>query len=53
MIDETYSCEGQMNFDECLKEMDAYKWETGQYMNLPETEECENGRQSKILLHET
>lgn len=37
-----YSCEGQMNFEECLKEIEKYKWETGQYMNLPETEEIEN-----------
>ena len=37
-----YSCENQMNFEECLKEIDRYKWETGQYMNLPETEESEN-----------
>lgn len=34
-----YSCDNQMNFDECLKEMEKYKWETGQYINLPETEE--------------
>lgn len=34
-----YSCDNQMNFDECLKEMENYKWQTGQYMNLPETEE--------------
>lgn len=39
-----YSCEGQMNFDECLQEIENYKWETGQYMNLPviEQEEKEN-----------
>ncbi len=39
-----YSCEGQMNFDECLQEIENYKWETGQYMNLPvaEQEETEN-----------
>lgn len=37
-----YECENQMNFDECLKEMDRYKWETGQYINLPETEEYIN-----------
>ncbi len=40
-----YSCENQMSFDECLKEIEKYKWETGQYMNLPETEESENGNQ--------
>lgn len=34
-----YSCDNQMNFDECLKEMENYKWETGQYINLPEMEE--------------
>lgn len=37
-----YFCDGQMSFDECLREMDAYKWETGQYMNLPETEDFKN-----------
>ena len=39
-----YSCEGQMTFDECLQEIENYKWETGQYMNLPviEQEEKEN-----------
>lgn len=51
MIDDTYSCEGQMNFEECLREMDAYKWQTGQYMNLPETGDFEsdedNGLHSK------
>ena len=34
-----YFCDNQMTFDECLKEIERYKWETGQYMNLPETEE--------------
>ena len=34
-----YECEGQMNIEECLKELEEYKWQTGQYMNLPETEE--------------
>ena len=38
MIEEEYSCDGQMTFDECLREMETYKWKTGQYMNLPETE---------------
>lgn len=38
-----YYCENQMTFDECLKEMEQYKWETGQYMNLPETEELKDG----------
>lgn len=37
-----YFCDNQMTFDECLKEIERYKWETGQYMNLPETEEKEN-----------
>lgn len=37
-----YFREGQMNFEECLREMDAYKWDTGQYMNLPETEDFDN-----------
>ena len=36
-----YSCEGQMTFDECLKEIEEYKWQTGQYMNLPEQPEQE------------
>lgn len=35
-----YACENQMSFDECLKEMERYKWETGQYMNLPEPEDA-------------
>lgn len=37
-----YSCDNQMTFEECLQEMDFYKWETGQYMNLPETEDLHN-----------
>ena len=41
-----YSCEGQMNFEECLKEIELYKWESGYYMNLPEEmEETENEHQ--------
>ena len=39
MIEFDYECDHQMTFDECLKEIDRYKWETGQYMNLPITEE--------------
>jgi hypothetical protein len=39
---ENYFCDGQMSFDECLREMEDYKWKTGQYMNLPETEENMN-----------
>ena len=31
-----------MTFDECLKEMEQYKWDTGQYMNLPEVPEQED-----------
>lgn len=34
-----YSCDNQMSFEECLKEVELYKWQTGQYMPLPETEE--------------
>ena len=37
-----YSCDSQMSFEDCVKEMDSYKWDTGQYMNLPETEELED-----------
>lgn len=37
-----YFCDDQMTFEECLQEMDFYKWETGQYMNLPETEDLQN-----------
>lgn len=39
MIDFNYACDNQMTFGECLEEMQKYKWETGQYMPLPETEE--------------
>ena len=39
-----YECENQMTFEECLKTMEEYKWETGQYMNLPETEGNNDGR---------
>jgi hypothetical protein len=42
LFEKKYECEGQMNFEECLQEMERYKWATGQYMNLPETEETEN-----------
>lgn len=37
-----YQCENQMTFEECIKEIELYKWETGQYMNLPETEDADN-----------
>ena len=37
-----YACENQMTFEECLREVELYKWEKGQYMNLPEQEEKEN-----------
>ena len=36
---ENYFCDNQMNLEECLQEMERHKWETGQYMNLPEVEE--------------
>lgn len=36
-----YSCENQMTFEECLKEIERYKWESGQYMPLPEQEDNE------------
>lgn len=36
-----YTCTGQMSFDECLAEMERYKWDSGQYMNLPEIEDPE------------
>ena len=39
MFDFDYECDNQMTFEECLKEMERYKWETGQYMPLPKTEE--------------
>lgn len=41
-----YSCEGQMSFDECMKEIERYKWETGQYMPLPVTEVEEENEHS-------
>lgn len=37
-----YVCENQMTLEECLKEIEEYKWQTGQYMNLPEQEETEH-----------
>ena len=37
-----YECDNQMTFEECLREMESYKWESGQYINLPEKEEAEN-----------
>lgn len=39
-----YVCDNQMTFEECLKEMEEYKWQTGQYMPLPEWEETENAK---------
>ena len=42
MLDFDYECENQMTFEECLKEMEKYKWETGQYLPFPITEEVEN-----------
>lgn len=37
-----YFCENQMSLDECMQEIEKYKWEKGQYMNLPESEEIED-----------
>lgn len=37
-----YQCDGQMTLEECMKEIDNYKWETGQYMPLPEVEETQD-----------
>lgn len=37
-----YSCDDQTSFEDCLKEIDSYKWDTGQYMNLPQTEVIED-----------
>ena len=39
-----YQCDNQMNFEECLKEIEEYKWMKGQYMNLPETETETEGK---------
>ena len=36
---DSYFCDNQMNLEECLQELERHKWETGQYMNLPEVEE--------------
>lgn len=33
-----YSCDGQMSFDDFFKELENEKWDTGQYMNLPESD---------------
>lgn len=30
---------GQMTVEECMQELESYKWKSGQYMNLPEMEE--------------
>lgn len=38
-----YFCDNQMTFEECLQEMELYKWRTGQYMNLPIEEEEPKG----------
>ena len=40
-----YSCEGQMNFEEFMKEIELYKWHSGKYMNLPEMEEQEENEE--------
>lgn len=42
-----YSCENQMTFEECLKEIEEYKWQTGQYMPLPIMEDLEDGKNNK------
>lgn len=42
-----YVCENQMTFEECLKEIEKYKWQKGQYMPLPEVEETEHGENDK------
>lgn len=39
-----YACTGQMSFDECLAEIERYKWDSGKYMNLPENEEQEKDK---------
>lgn len=44
VFDVSYVCNGQMSFDECLAEMERYKWDSGQYMNLPENEEQEKDK---------
>ena len=36
-----YSCDNQLTFEDCLKEMEDYKWKTGQYIPLPIKEEFE------------
>ncbi len=48
MIDSNYFCDNQMSFNECLEEMDRYKWETGQYMNLPEMEDSEHDEYNRL-----
>ena len=48
MIDSNYFCENQMYIDECLEEMNRYKWETGQYMNLPEMEDSEYDEYNRL-----
>ena len=42
MIDFDYHCENQMTLEECMQEIERYKWEKGQYMNLPETEDSKD-----------
>ena len=42
-----YSCDNQMSFEDCLKEMENYKWQTGQYMPLPIEEELEDAYDNK------
>lgn len=42
-----YFCDNQMTFEECLKEMEEYKWQTGQYMPLPKREDEEDVENDK------
>ena len=46
-----YICDNQMTFEECMQEMDSYKWETGQYINLPETEDLHNDNNKHNRFH--
>ena len=34
-----YQCDNQMSFEDYLKEEEKIKWDTGQYMNLPEIDD--------------
>ena len=37
-----YCCDNQMTLEDCAQEIEKYKWEKGQYMNLPETEDSKD-----------